>query len=229
MRWAGSRRLTSIAALHRAPCLTKRLRSITTTMRRHLTPSMALSLVALFVSLSAGAYAAVKLPANSVGAAQIKSSAVRSSEVRDHSLKAADFALGQLPAGPAGATGATGTTGAQGPKGETGATGPIGHDGAGQPNPFAVVAANGTLDRGSHVTSVSHGTPGNGIYVVTFDRNINACAFIGVVGAAAADGSLSGEISTEKPTPVSTNGVEVKTRNSAGAPMDLSFHIALAC
>jgi hypothetical protein len=198
-------------------------------MRRHLTPSMALSLVALFVSLSAGAYAAVKLPSNSVGAAQIRSGAVRSSEVRDHSLKAADFGLGQLPAGTAGATGATGATGAQGPKGETGATGPIGHDGADQPNPFAVVAANGTLDRGSHVTSVSHSGAGSGIYVVNFDRNINACAFIGVVGAAAADGSLSGEISTEKPTPSSTNGVEVKTRNSAGASMDLSFHIALAC
>jgi hypothetical protein len=193
-------------------------------MNRHLTPSLAISLIALFVSLSAGAYAAVKLPSNSVGAAQIKASAVRSSEVRDGSLKAKDFALGQLPAGPAGAAGAAG------PKGDAGAAGPAGArgpDGAGTPAPFGVILANGTVDRGSHVVSVSHG--GAGIYNVNFDRNVNTCAFIAVIGAGGVDGSLTGEISTERPTPVSTNSVEVKTRDSAGVSADRSFHIMLAC
>ena len=39
-------------------------------MRRHLTPSLAISIIALFVALGGVSYAAIKLPANSVGAAQ---------------------------------------------------------------------------------------------------------------------------------------------------------------
>jgi hypothetical protein len=199
-------------------------------MHKHLTPSLAVSLVALFVSLSAGAYAAVKLPSNSVGATQIRSDAVASGEVKDGSLKSKDFAKGQLRAGPKGDTGAPGTsgargaTGATGPKGDTGARGP---DGAAGPAPYGVILGSGTLDRGNHIISVTHG--GSGIYNVTFDREVNSCAFIATIGAGGVDGSLAGEVSTERPTPSSTTSVEVKTRNSAGVSEDRSFHIMLAC
>ena len=47
-------------------------------MRRHLTPSLAISMIALFVALGGASYAAVKIPKNSVGAAQIKKNAVTS-------------------------------------------------------------------------------------------------------------------------------------------------------
>jgi hypothetical protein len=120
-------------------------------------PSTAVALVALAVALGGTGYAATVLPAGSVGTSQLKDGAVVSAKVKNHSLRAVDFAPGQLPAGesgpagaqgpqgpagsagpqgpagPAGPQGAKGDTGAQGPqgvKGDTGATGPAGPAGS---------------------------------------------------------------------------------------------------
>jgi hypothetical protein len=200
---------------------------------KYFTPSMAVALIALFIALSAGAYAATQLPKNSVGATQIRKSAVTSAKVHDGSLKAVDFARGQLPAGPAGSAGATGATGATGkagltgPAGPTGPIGPRGADGAGTPSPFAVVRGNGTLDRGSHIVSVSRGSAG--LYVVKTDRDITQCAYVAGIGAADTDGSATGEVSTERVNAVSTQSVEVKTRDSAGVDADRAFHLAVIC
>jgi hypothetical protein len=86
--------------------------------------------LALFVALGGVSYAAVTLPANSVGSRQIKngqvkkadlgSNAVTAAKVQDGSLLSADFAPGQLTAG---APGATGAQGLQGPKGDPGTNG----------------------------------------------------------------------------------------------------------
>ena len=77
--------------------------------------------LALFVALGGTSYAAIKLPANSVGASQIRKDAVRSSEVKDSSLVAADFKPGHVPAG---------ARGPHGPRGQEGARGPVGAPGA---------------------------------------------------------------------------------------------------
>jgi hypothetical protein len=76
---------------------------------------MGVALLALFVALGGGAYAAVSAPANSVGTKQIKNgavtrtklanNAVTSAKVKDGSLLAQDFKAGQLPAGPPGPQG----------------------------------------------------------------------------------------------------------------------------
>jgi hypothetical protein len=87
------------------------------------------ALLALFLALGGTSYAAVRLPKNSVGSRQLKTGAVTSSKVRDHSLRAADFRRGQLPAGARGTKGDTGAAGAQGPKGDTGASGAPGAPG----------------------------------------------------------------------------------------------------
>jgi hypothetical protein len=47
--------------------------------------------LALFIALGGSSYAALKLPRNSVGAAQIRSGAVHSSDVADGSLQAKDL------------------------------------------------------------------------------------------------------------------------------------------
>jgi hypothetical protein len=60
------------------------------------------------------------LPNNSVGAVQIKKSAVTGLKVKNGTLMAADFKPGQLPAGP---QGPKGEAGPQGPKGDNGAVG----------------------------------------------------------------------------------------------------------
>jgi len=86
--------------------------------------------VALVVALGGTSYAAITLPANSVGSRQLKSravtnsdirgNAVTSSKVRNGALLARDFRAGQLPAGAKGATGAQGPKGDKGDKGDTG-------------------------------------------------------------------------------------------------------------
>jgi hypothetical protein len=73
--------------------------------------------IAVFVALGGGAYAALKLPKNSVGSAQIKANAVNSSKVKNGSLLVGDFKAGQLPQGPKGDQGLKGDPGA---KGDTG-------------------------------------------------------------------------------------------------------------
>lgn len=83
--------------------------------------SMVVASTALVVALAGSGYAAVTLAKDSVGAREIRANAVRAAEiapnavgtakVRNGSLKAEDFAPGQLRAG---------ATGAQGPQGERG-------------------------------------------------------------------------------------------------------------
>ncbi len=74
-------------------------------MRRYLTPSLVISVVALFVALGATGYAISKIPAGSVGTKQIKKNAVTSAKVKNQSLAAKDFKAGQLPAGEPGPAG----------------------------------------------------------------------------------------------------------------------------
>jgi hypothetical protein len=75
-------------------------------------PAMVVALLALFVALGGGAYAAISLPKNSVGTKQLKKNAVTSGKVRDASLLKTDFASGQLPQGQQGPPGQAGANGA---------------------------------------------------------------------------------------------------------------------
>ena len=78
---------------------------------RHLRAN-AIAYLALFVALGTStAFAANQLAKKSVGTPQLKKNAVVSSKVKDRSLKAVDFADGQLPAGKPGEAGAQGPVG----------------------------------------------------------------------------------------------------------------------
>jgi hypothetical protein len=74
--------------------------------------------IAVFVALGGGAYAAFKLPANSVGSRQLKNSAVTPRKVARATIK--------LFKGQKGAPGPKGAHGVQGPQGVQGIQGPIG-------------------------------------------------------------------------------------------------------
>ncbi|HXY80682.1 MAG TPA: hypothetical protein VEH55_04880 [Gaiellaceae bacterium] len=80
-------------------------------------PATVIASLALAVALGGTGYAALVLPANSVGTAQLKNGAVTSLKVKSGSLLATNFKAGQLPRGPAGPTGATGPIGPTGPPG----------------------------------------------------------------------------------------------------------------
>ena len=90
--------------------------------------------LALFIALGGGAYAATKLPKNSVGNAQLKDDAVDGDKVDDGSLTAKDFKKRSLPKGDRGPAGPQGATGPQGASGPPGSAGEKGNQGApGQP------------------------------------------------------------------------------------------------
>jgi hypothetical protein len=89
---------------------------------RSLSPAMVVACVALFVALTGTSVAVVSaLPKNSVGTAQLKNGAVTSVKVKAGSLKASNFATGQLPAGTAGPAGPAGPAGAAGAPGPSNA------------------------------------------------------------------------------------------------------------
>lgn len=110
--------------------------------------------IALFVALGGGAYAAIELPANSVGTRELRRDAVTAAKVRDGSLLARDFRAGQLPAGP------KGEAGPAGPKGDPGQTGPRGERGEqgqqGEPGPFPATLPVGKTMTGLYALSGRH-------------------------------------------------------------------------
>src|SRR5512132_4536292 len=85
----------------------------------------AIAYTALFLALGGTSYAAVRLPAGSVGSKELHSGAVTktklqrgavtSAAVQDHTLKAVDFARGQLTPGPKGDAGPKGDKADPGP------------------------------------------------------------------------------------------------------------------
>lgn len=99
-------------------------------VRKNLSFANVVSLLALFIALGGVSYAAVKLPAKSVGTRQLQNDAVTlpkiSSSARD-ALRGSVGAQGAM--GPIGTTGPKGSTGESGSPGAAGATGATGAKG----------------------------------------------------------------------------------------------------
>ena len=88
-------------------------------LNRRPSAALVVACVALAVALGGTGYAAVILPANSVGTAQLRNGAVVAAKVKPHSLLGSAFKPGQIPAGPPGAQGLAGAAGPAGPKGDS--------------------------------------------------------------------------------------------------------------
>lgn len=92
-------------------------------IRSRMTFANVTSVLALFVALGGGSYAALNLPRGSVGAKQLRKNAVTSPKVKPGSLLLSDFRASQRsrlrglrgPRGVQGVQGAPGATGAPGP------------------------------------------------------------------------------------------------------------------
>lgn len=99
--------------------------------------------LALFIALGGVSYAAVKLPANSVGTKQLKNGSVTTKKLNRRTLASLKGSTGPTGAqggiGPKGTDGAAGADGADGADGSTGATGATGAAG---PSDVTYNAAN---------------------------------------------------------------------------------------
>lgn len=128
---------------------------------------------ALFIALGGVSYAAVTLPANSVGRAQLKPKSVTLSKVAPSTRAALRGQTGaQGPAGSAGAIGPSGADGLVGPKGPTGVTGekgekgdPGGTDGYFDRDSTTIVASQSNTDVAT--TSLDDGK-----YLITVSMNV---------------------------------------------------------
>jgi hypothetical protein len=173
------------------------------------------SSIALFVALGGTGYAALKLPRDSVGAKQIKAGAVRSAEVKNHSLKPVDFAT--LPRGP------------KGDKGDPGAAGAPGRDAT------QVVMATGSdstatdIDIGGFNTVVdSHQL--RSIVTTTAPGRILAQAAITLKDASPSTGPLDArcKISLDDPPPALATGTLISQEIAAQLPFTAGTHTDLA-
>jgi len=181
-------------------------------LRRHRpSPALVVACLALAIALGGTSYAAVVLPAGSVGTRQLQNGAVIEPKVKDHSLLARDFARGQLPAGPQGLPGPTGPEGDPGPKGDS-AT-----------KYFAIIKPAGdnpTVGAQSGGVGVGHpGPPGE--FEVTFPDDVSKCVAVGSVTDM--DGGMVAA------TPVGGKTVKVQTLNAGGGQQDQQFAVSVFC
>jgi hypothetical protein len=91
---------------------------------------------------------------------------------------------------------------------------------------WAVVQPNGALTRGTNVANTGRAAPG--IYGVVFGGNVAACTYQATIGLSMPGGPPPGEASVA-PLNGNPNAVLVRTYNSAGAPLDLPFHLLVVC
>jgi hypothetical protein len=104
--------------------------SILRTIRKRITYANVMATFAVFLALGGGAYAATRLPKNSVGTAQIKNRAVTPAKLNRASLAALSTTQSQGgQTGPQGPVGATGPQGLDGPAGDQGPAGAKGEKG----------------------------------------------------------------------------------------------------
>jgi hypothetical protein len=182
--------------------------------RRHPSSALVIACLALAVALGGTSYAAVVLPPNSVGTKQLVNGSVVAAKVKAHSLVAANFKPGALPAGPRGADGLAGAAGPQGdPATRLFATVKQKADGLG----VELGPSNGVG------TLVKEGA-GSGLYDLTFNQDVSNCAVLTMPGGK----DLTNGLATAKTT--GGTGVTVQTFDPDGTPDDLdSFTVAVFC
>jgi hypothetical protein len=193
---------------------------------RRFRPSSAtvIASIALFVALGGTGYAVTRLPANSVGTVQLKNGAVISTKVRLHSLLAANFKAGQLPAGP------------QGPTGPAGPQGPAGPAGSAASKWALVRGDGGIVTQSGGITLAAH--PSSGTYILNFGSAVAGKPLIASGAYASDPGDQRGE-TTAGPCGGGTEGrtcgvgfddsnhVYIQTRNNDGFPSDHAFYVVV--
>ena len=199
-------------------------------VRDKLTYANVVASLALVAAMGGTSYAAVTLPAGSVGKKQLKRNAVISSKVKPGSLRLSDFRGSDRARlrGPAGLRGAAGVAGAAGPAGRAGPTGPAGPQGAVGPRAvtlFAHVADDGVLGYGSGVSAVERTAAG--VYDVTFDQSVVECVALGTIGSPGfRDSDTTSLRRCRRSRRQHRPGRDLA---SGGALADNSFHLGVFC
>jgi len=186
---------------------------------------MAVAVIALVSSLTGGAVAAglidsADIKNGSVTKKDLHKNAVNSKKVKNKTLKARDFAPGELKEG------VQGIQGLKGDKGNPGDDGTDGVDGADATALWAVIGDDGATARGSHVVSSARNAMG--FYTVIFDQDVSGCAYVPAIGGT--DDSIPKALIGAARTSGNVNGVNIDTFDyDTGGFQDNSFHLAVFC
>lgn len=164
--------------------------------------------LALFIALGGTSYAALKLPRDSVGSAQIRSQAVNTSDIRNGSVLLTDLA----------------TSAKKSLRGQQGSTGPPGA--AGQPavSYAAAVGSAGQFLRGN-ASSGGHTSGGSGSYTIGFATNVSSCVYTATLGSTDSVSQPAGYVIVRD----DAGKVGVQIYDTAGNPADRPFHLIVAC
>ncbi|HYI98783.1 MAG TPA: hypothetical protein VEX36_03765 [Thermoleophilaceae bacterium] len=167
-------------------------------------PAMVVALIALFVALGSGAYAAI---------------VVTGKNVRNGSLTGVDFKQRSLHGSKLRADSIGGGSIKESTLGPVTA---LSH--------AAVVNAGGQLVRGRGVLSTARTAQGR--YQVIFDRDVRGCVYVASVGDPTAAGPGTGTASVAS-LATNINGVDVRTvsYNAGGNPVNENrpFHLLVSC
>jgi len=125
-----------------------------------------------------------------------------------------------------GPIGPPGPPGVQGPPGEPGLVGPPGEVGIGEMPLFALVAGDGQLVRGRGVATAARVSVGS--YTVSFDRDVNSCVYIAIVGGRGGVPPEPRFITTDLGGSMKTVIVEAWSID-ARSHADTSFHLMVRC
>ena len=188
-------------------------------LRGRLTYANVTASLALFIALGGTGYAAVTLPRNSVGQAQLRNNAVGTKELRTGAVRSSDIRNRTIRLSDLAKSTRTNLAGTPGP------AGPTGKD---------AVTYRAIIDRvggraGGNAQSSAH-TRGTNEYRVEFRTDVAGFTYSATL-AAVQNGPTLEQPPAGRITVQSGGGLNVlvKTYDAAGNPTEAPFHLIVAC
>ena len=188
-------------------------------LRGRLTYANVTASLALFIALGGTGYAAVTLPRNSVGQAQLRNNAVGTKELRTGAVRTSDIRNRTIRLCDLAKSTRSTLTGTPGP------AGPAGKD---------AVTYRAIIDRvggpaGGNAQNTAH-TRGTNVYRVEFPTDVSGCTYSATL-AAVQNGPTLEQPPAGRITVQSGGGLNVlvKTFDAAGNPAEAPFHLIVAC
>jgi hypothetical protein len=198
------------------------IRKLVDRVRARLTFANVMATTAVFIALGGTSYAALTLPRNSVGSAQIRSRAVGSSELRSRAVTSSKIRARAVTASKLATSARETLRGDQGPQGPVGPQGP-----SGITHRAAVNSGGGTPQ--GNALDAAH-TSGSNEYRVRFTRDVSGCIYTATL-AAVQNGPGVDQPPAGRITVASAGGeqVLVKTYGTDGTPVEAPFHLIVVC
>jgi hypothetical protein len=190
-----------------------------TRLRAGITYANAMSTIAVFIALGGTTYAAVTLPRNSVGSAQLRTNAVGAGEIRTGAVRSTELNDGSVTLRDLSNGAQASLRGTQGP------AGPAGADAV---TYRAAVNTGGGTPAGNAQGASHQG--GTNEYTVTFGRDVSSCQYSATL-AAVPNGPNIEQPPAGRITAASAGGGNVLVRTYApdGTPAEAPFHLLIAC